>query len=73
MTVLKDVRDLVNGAILTATEVLEGNEIKTNGEYDNGAVAVPAIDVPVITVTQDNVSDTIIGSGYYDSSEFTGL
>jgi len=73
MTVLKDVRDLVNGAILTATEVLEGNEIKTNGEYDNGAVAVPAIDVPVITVTQDNVADTIIGSGYYDSSEFTGL
>ncbi len=73
MTVLKDVRDLVNGAILTATEVLEGNEIKTNGEYDNGAVAVPAIDVPVITVTQDNVADTIIGSGYYDASEFTGL
>ena len=73
MTVLKDVRDLVNGAILTATEVLEGNEIKTNGEYDNGSVAVPAIDVPVITVTQDNVADTIIGSGYYDASEFTGL
>ncbi len=73
MTVLKDVRDLVNGAILTATEVLEGNTIKTNGEYDNGATVVPAMDIPVITVTQDNVADTIIGSGYYDSSEFSGL
>ncbi len=73
MTVLKDVRDLVNGAILTATEVLEGNAIKTNGEYDNGATIVPAMDIPVITVTQDNVADTIIGSGYYDSSEFSGL
>lgn len=73
MTVLKDVRDLVNGAILTATEVLEGNAIKTNGEYDNGATVVPAMDIPVITVTQDNVADTIIGSGYYDSSEFSGL
>ncbi len=73
MSVLKDVRDLVNGAITTATDVLEGNTIETNGAYDNGVVEVPAKDIKVITVTQDNVKDTIIGSGYYDASEFTGL
>lgn len=73
MSVLKDVRDLVKGAITTATDVLEGKVIETNGEYDNGAVTVPAKDIKVITVTKDNVSDTIIGSGYYEASEFTGL
>ena len=73
MTVLKDVRDLVKGAITTATEVLEGATIETNGEYDNGAVVVPAKDIQVITVTTDNVQDTIIDSGYYEASEFTGL
>ena len=73
MTVLKDVRDLVNGAIGTAVDVLEGAVISTNGSYDNGVENVPAIDIQVITVTQDNVNDTIIGSGYYDASEFSGL
>ncbi|NDL67148.1 sugar ABC transporter substrate-binding protein [Anaerotalea alkaliphila] len=73
MTVLKDVRDLVLGAIQTATDVLEGKEVETNGLYDNGKVEVKAKDIKVITVTQDNVQDTIIGSGYYEASEFTGL
>ncbi len=73
MSVLKDVRDLVAGAIQTATDVLDGKTIETNGSYDNGKVQVPAKDIKVITVTQDNVKDTIIGSGYYEASEFTGL
>ena len=73
MSVLKDVRDLVSGAIQTAVDVLEGKAVETNGEYDNGAVKVPAKDIQVITVTQDNVKDTIIGSGYYEASEFSGL
>jgi len=73
MTVLKDVRDLVNGAINTAVNVLEDKAIETNGSYDNGKVDVKAMDIKVITVTQDNVKATIIDSGYYDASEFSGL
>jgi putative multiple sugar transport system substrate-binding protein len=73
MSVLKDVRDLVTGAITTATDVLEGKAIETNGVYNNGKVDVKAKDIQVITVTQDNVKATIIESGYYDAAEFTGL
>lgn len=73
MTVLKDVRDLVAGAIGTATDVLNGKTIETNGSYDNGKVKVPAKDIKVITVDQENVQDTIIKSGYYEASEFKGL
>jgi putative multiple sugar transport system substrate-binding protein len=73
MTVLKDVRDLVKGAIGTAIDVLEGNTVETNGSYNNGVVDVKAKDITVITVTQDNVQEKIIDSGYYDAGEFTGL
>jgi len=73
MSVLKDVRDLVNGAIATAIDTLEGKTVDTNGSYDNGKVDVKAKDIKVITVTQDNVKSTIIESGYYEASEFTGL
>lgn len=73
MTVLKDVRDLVNGAIGTAVDTLEGKTVETNGSYDNGKVDVKAKDIKVITVTNENVKNTIIESGYYDASEFTGL
>lgn len=73
MTVLKDVRSLVAGAIETATSVLDGKTIETNGSYDNGKVDVKAKDIKVITVTGDNVKDTIIESGYYNASEFKGL
>ena len=70
MTVLKDVRDLVKGAVNTAVDVLEGKTIETNGAYNNGVIDVPAKDIKVITVNEENVNDTIIGSGYYEASEF---
>ncbi|WP_066501648.1 sugar ABC transporter substrate-binding protein [Abyssisolibacter fermentans] len=73
MTVLKDVRNLVTGAIETATNILDGKEIETNGSYNNGKIDVKAKDIKVITVTQDNVKETIIDSGYYGASEFNGL
>ncbi len=73
MTVLKDVRDLVSGAISTAIDVLEGKTVETNGTYDNGATDVKAKDIKVITVTKENVKEKIVESGYYNADEFTGL
>jgi putative multiple sugar transport system substrate-binding protein len=73
MTVLKDVRNLVDDAIEMAVSVLEGEEVETTGEYDNGVIMVPAKQSEVITVDQSNVIEAIIESGYWDASEFTGL
>lgn len=73
MTVLKDVRNLVDDAIEMAISVVEGESVETTGEYDNGVTMVPAKQSEVITVTQDNVQETIIDSGYWDASEFEGL
>lgn len=73
MSVLKDVRDLVSGAITTAVDVLSDKMVETNGSYNNGAADVKAKDIKVIVVTQENVKSVIVESGYYDASEFTGL
>jgi len=73
MTVLKDVRNLVDDAIEMAVSVVEGETVETTGEYDNGEIMVPAKQSEVITVTAENVQETIIDSGYWDASEFTGL
>jgi trehalose/maltose transport system substrate-binding protein len=73
MTVLKDVRNLVDDAISVAVSVVEGETVATTGEYDNGVTMVPAIQSEVITVDRSNVIEAIIESGYWDASEFTGL
>jgi len=73
MTVLKDVRNLVDDAIAMAISVVQGEEVETTGEYDNGVTMVPAKQSEVITVDKDNVQEAIIDSGYWDASEFTGL
>ncbi len=73
MTVLKDVRNLVDDAIAMAISVVKGETVETTGEYDNGVTMVPAKQSEVISVDQDNVVEAIIDSGYWDASEFTGL
>ena len=73
MTVLKDVRQLVDDAIAMAVSVVEGEEVETTGAYNNGVIDVPAKQSQVVTVDKDNVVEALIDSGYYDASEFTGL
>ena len=73
MTVFKDVRTLVDDAINAAVALLQGNAPAASGSYNNGAVDVPAIQSPVVTVDGDNVVEALIDSGYYDAADFTGL
>ena len=73
MTVLKDVRTLVADAIAAAVAYLEGSAPEETTTYNNGVIDVPAKPSLVVTVTQDNVQEAIVDSGYWDASEFTGL
>jgi len=73
MTVLKDVRTLVNDAIAAAKAFLNGETPEETATYNNNVKDVPAKPSVVVTVTQDNVKQTVIESGYYEASEFTGL
>ena len=73
MTVFKDVRTLVDDAISAAVALLEGNAPNATGSYNNGAIDVPAIQSPVVTVDAANVQEVLITSGYYNADEFTGV
>jgi putative multiple sugar transport system substrate-binding protein len=73
MTVLKDVRVLVNDAIAAAIAYLKGQVPPKTNTYNNGKVDVPAKPSAIVSVTKDNVKAAIVDSGYYPASLFTGL
>jgi putative multiple sugar transport system substrate-binding protein len=73
MTVFKDVRTLVDDAIAAAVALLGGGAPEASGAYNNGVIDVPAVQSPVVTVTQDNLVEALIDSGYYSADDFTGL
>ena len=73
MTVFKDVRTLVKDAITAAVSLLEGKTPASSGVYNNGKVDVPAVQSAVVTVDKANLKASLIDSGYYKASDFTGL
>ncbi len=73
MTVLKDVRTLVADAISAAIAYLEGNTPPETNTYNNGKIDVPAKPSEVISVDKDNIRTTVIDTGYWPASDFTGL
>ncbi len=73
MTVLKDVRTLVNDAITAAISFIDGKTPDKTMVYNNGAVDVPAKPTPIVTVTKENLKSAIIDSGYWSADKFTGL
>lgn len=73
MTVFKDTRQLAQDAMDMAITVMEGNTPETDATYNNTVIDVPSKQTPVVVVSQDNVQQILIDSGYYDASEFTGL
>jgi putative multiple sugar transport system substrate-binding protein len=73
MTVLKDVRVLVNDAIQAAITFTKGQVPPKTTTYNNKKVDVPAKPSNVTTVTKENVKAAIIDSGYYPASDFSGL
>ncbi len=73
MTVLKDVRVLVDDAIAAALALNNGKTPDKTKTYNNGKIDVPAKPSKVTTVTKENVKKEIVDSGYYEAKVFKGL
>ncbi len=73
MTVLKDVRVLVNDAINAAVDFLEGKTPPQTTTYNNGVIDVPAKPSDVVAVDRNNLRKAIFDSGYWPESDFTGV
>ena len=73
MTVFKDTRTLAADSVAMAVDILGGNTPATDTTYNNETIDVPAKQTDIVVVTQDNVKEALIDSGYYEASAFTGL
>ena len=69
MTVFKDVRTLVQTAVDATVALLKGQAPAVNGAYNNGAIDVPALQSPVVSVDKANVKAALIDSGYYKAGD----
>jgi ABC-type sugar transport system ATPase subunit len=72
MTVFKDVRTLVQTAVDATVALLKGQTPTVNGTYNNGAIDIPALQSPVVSLDKSNVKAAVIDSGYYKTGDSTG-
>lgn len=73
MSVLKDTRILGKAAIDAAVKIAQGETPDTHGStIDNGAGEIPALLIPPIVITKDNLDEVVINSGYLDRSQVYG-
>lgn len=64
MTVYKPISIIANKAAELAIKVVNGDQIKIDKTIKNGQVETPSILLEPITVTKENIRDTVIKDGY---------
>jgi len=71
-TVFKDTRELARVTVGMVEALLEGGEPEINDTetYDNGVKVVPSYLLEPVSVDKGNWEEVLIGSGYYEKSEF---
>jgi ABC-type sugar transport system ATPase subunit len=70
MTVFKDVRTLVQTAVDATVALLKDQAPAVNGTHNNGAIDIPALQSPVVSLDKANVKAAVIDSGYYQTGDF---
>ncbi|WP_025027132.1 sugar ABC transporter substrate-binding protein [Caldalkalibacillus mannanilyticus] len=69
MTVYKSINLLAEQAASMAVKVAQGQEIATDKTIQNGKTEVPSIFLEPITVTKENVRETVVKDGYLKEEE----
>lgn len=65
MTVYKSINELTKKAAEVAIKLARGEQIETNHVINNGKKDVPTIYLTPVSVTKDNVGDTVIKDGFH--------
>ena len=70
-TIFKDTRELARVTVGMVDALLQGGEPEINDTetYDNGVKVVPSYLLEPQPVTEANITETLIDSGYYDAPE----
>lgn len=72
MTIYKPVQQLARRAAEVAVAMAKGKPVVAKGETDNGQIKVPTILHDVITVTKENLDETVIADGFHTREEVYG-
>jgi D-xylose transport system substrate-binding protein len=65
MTIYKPVQELAKRAAEAAVALATGKPLIAKDEIDNGEKPVPTILLDVVTVTKDNIDETVIADGFH--------
>jgi D-xylose transport system substrate-binding protein len=65
MTIYKPVQKLARQAAGTAVAMARGRPVVARDTVDNGRTQVPSLLLDVVTVTRDNIEDTVIADGFH--------
>ena len=70
-TIFKDTRELAKVTVGMVNAMLKGEEPQVNDTktYDNGVKVVPSFLLEPVAVTEKNLKDVLIGSGYYTEDQ----
>jgi putative multiple sugar transport system substrate-binding protein len=68
-TIFKDTRLLGKEAVTMVDDLLNGNEPDAPDSYNNTVKDVPTKQFPPVTVTQENLTEVVVDSGYYTQEE----
>jgi D-xylose transport system substrate-binding protein len=72
MTVYKAIKPEAEAAAQLAFDLLNGktpDSSTVNGETDNGSGQIPSVLLQPVTVTKDNVNDTIVADGFWTAAQ----
>lgn len=74
MTIYKPLRTLAEGTAAIAVRMAQGRAVVARDAVNNGAIDVPSVLFPVVTVTRDNLLQTVVKDGFADYDEvYRGL
>jgi D-xylose transport system substrate-binding protein len=65
VTCYKPIRNLVEKTVEVCKQLVNGEEIESQGEINDGTYDVPYIYIDVVGVTKDNIDDTVIQDGFH--------
>jgi len=64
MTIYKPLKELASKAAEAAVRLAQRRPVIARAELDNGKVKVPSIFLEVVSVTKDNLRETVIKDGF---------
>lgn len=69
MTIYKPLDTLARGAAETAVKLAKGKPLVATMSTHNGNTDVPSVLFDVVTVTKDNIRDTVVADGFHTEAE----